>query len=133
MMMFLTEKRLEKKLGGVSPLSFSQFVILMGVTCQQHSDTGTQSTLADFLHMTEATISRHIKILSEQGFLTREESTLQKKVKIIKLTEQGNAVFKKAEKIIQKELDAIFSPLGETEQKKLSKQFDTLHLSILAP
>ncbi len=130
-MMFLTEKRLEKRLGAVSPLSFSQFVILMGVTCQ-HAGMGTQSTLADFLHMTEATISRHIKTLFEAGLLIKEESPANKKIKILKLTDQGANVFKKAEKIIQKELDTIFSPLGPKEQTNLSKNFSILHLSLLS-
>ena len=130
MMMFLTEKRLEKKLEDMSPLSFSQFVILMGVTCQ-HGDAGTQSTLADFLHMTEATISRHIKILSGNGFLFKEQSPENKKVRLLKLTEPGKSVFSKAEKIIQKELDAIFSPIGIKEQKSLYKEFDKLRHSLL--
>ncbi len=129
-MNFLTEKHLEKKLSENSPLTFSQFVIMMGVQCQTIGST-TQSMLADFLHMTEATISRHIGTLEKDGLVTKEKLKENKKMKILVLTEKGVLALAKTETIIKKELDKIFAPLSTEDTASLIKYFDMLLLSLL--
>lgn len=127
---FLIEKRLEKKLSLISPLSFSQFVILMGVTCKG-SDVGGQSSLADFLHMTEATVSRHISKLSKDGFLVKISNPVNKKEKNLVLTDDGQKKFNKAQRELKRELDRVFAPLPDRDQKKIISSMTLLTTSLL--
>ena len=129
-MTFLSERMFEKKLSKNSPLSFSQFVILMGINCQEFGSTN-QTTLADFLHMTEATISRHIKILCQEGLLCREASIANKKTKLLTLTDLGAKAFDKTHSIIKKEIDSIFSSLKEIEKNNLAHYFERLVATLL--
>ncbi len=130
-MTFMTERLLEKKLSDKSPLSFSQFVIIMGINCHQLEGT-SQSRLAEFLHMTEATISRHIKSLEKSGLLLKAPSLVHKKLKLLSLSPDGKLAFTKTEQIIKRELDAIFGTLTNSDKKDLSKYFDRLLTSLLA-
>jgi DNA-binding MarR family transcriptional regulator len=127
---FLIEKRLEKKLSLISPLSFSQFVILMGVSCKG-SNIGGQSSLAEFLHMTEATVSRHISRLSKDDFLIKISNPANKKEKNLVLTDEGQRNFNKAQKALKHELSIIFSPLTESEQKKIMSSIALLTASLV--
>ncbi len=129
-MTFMTERLLEKILTHQSPLSFSQFVIIMGINCHRSEGT-SQSALAEFLHMTAATISRHIKVLEANGLLIKTPSLIDKKQKLLTLSSAGNIAFIKTEALIKKELDSIFSKLTSHDKEKLSAYFTILTDSLL--
>lgn len=130
-MTFLTERHLEKKLSKVSPLSFSQFVILMGVSCQKNVTAVTQSMLADFLHMTEATVSRHIKTLEKDGLVEKITDSENKKAKHLQLTGRGEDLQKKAETLVARELESVFSCLSEGDRHFIFTRFSKLNSHLL--
>ncbi len=128
-MYFLVEKHLEQALLRSKSISFSQFMILVGFRC---SDSGpvSQSLIADHLHLTEATVSRHISTLVDMGLLSREEDKANRRKHIIKITAKGSKAFESSKKVIDKELGSIFSVIKEKDRENIMKNFDAV-LNIL--
>ncbi len=135
---FLIEKRLGKKLASFSPLTFSQFVILMGIICQE--EAGDQSSLARFLHITEATVSRHISKLSNDGFIVKKSISknvstgnvaASKKSRKVILTDKGQVTFLQAQKVLKSELADIFLPLSNIDQQRIVTSMTVLTTSLL--
>lgn len=130
-MYFLVEKHLEQALLRTKSISFSQFMILVGFRC---SDSGpvSQSHIADHLHLTEATVSRHISTLVDMGLLSREEDKGNRRKHIIKITVKGTKAFESAKKIIDKELDSIFHVIKEKDRDSIMKNFSAVLAGLLA-
>jgi DNA-binding MarR family transcriptional regulator len=124
-MFFLVEKRLEHILSKRKSLSFSQFLILVGFHCEESAGI-SQSVVAERLHLTEATVSRHITTLVEQGLLSRMEDKANRRKHIIAITSKGKAAFKKTGAIVHKELDSIFSPIKEKDRANIMKNFSAV-------
>jgi DNA-binding MarR family transcriptional regulator len=111
-------------------LSFSQFLILVGFHCGNES-TGSQSAIAERLHLTEATVSRHISTLVELGFLSRAEDKTNRRKHVIVITAKGKNAFKKSAELIHKELDAIFSSIKEKDRTNIMKNFSAVLIKLL--
>ena len=124
-MYFLVQKRLEHVLAKRKSLSFSQFLILVGFECS-HDAVVSQSIIADRLNLTEATVSRHISTLVEQGLLSRTEDKANRRKHIIAITTKGASTFKKTAAIIHAELDTVFSSITEKDRKNIMKNFSTV-------
>lgn len=130
-MYFLVEKHLEQALLRAKSISFSQFMILVGFRC---SDSGpvSQSRIAEQLYLTEATVSRHISTLVDLGLLSREEDKNNRRKHIIKITTKGTKTFESSKKIIDKELDSIFSVIKEKERESIIKNFSAVLAVLLS-
>ena len=118
-------KHLEQTLmNNKESLSLSQFMILVRFSCDDIVSI-TQSKLASDLMLTEATISRHTRILVAKKFLTKKKDTYSKKSFNLMLTPLGKKVFENAKKIIMKELIKYFSHINESDKKMIIKHFTT--------
>lgn len=125
---FAIQKRLENVLSQQNELSFSQFMILVGFFCREESPL-TQSKLAERLMLTEATVSRHIRILVAKKFLYKQKDSDNKKSYNLTLTAEGNAAYISAKKIIMQELDTSFAHIQDSEKKIIINTFTTtIHL-----
>jgi DNA-binding MarR family transcriptional regulator len=120
---FLVEKRLEKTLGSSGGITFSQFLILLPLHCNAEA---SQSDVAEFLHLTEATVSRHIMTMAKEGLLTKKEEKGNRRKHVLALTAKGAAAFKKAHQVIEKELKDIFAVVEEKDRTKISEVFDSV-------
>lgn len=120
---FLIEKRLEKTLGESDGITFSQFLILLPLHCTPNA---SQSHIADFLHLTEATVSRHITGMEKDGFLLKKEAIGNRRKHVLSLTNKGEKAFKKAHGTIEDELKKIFAVIEEGDRKKVSQIFHVL-------
>lgn len=120
---FLIEKRLEKTLSECDGITFSQFLILLPLHCTPQA---SQSHIADFLHLTEATVSRHITGMEKDGFLLKKEAVGNRRKHVLSLTSKGEKVFKKAHGVIEKDLKEIFAVVEDRDRKKVSQIFQTL-------
>ena len=126
----LVQKHLEQALLKEDTISFSQFMILIGFMCS--TDTATsQASIATFSHLTEATVSRHISTLVSRGYLSRKEDKDNRRKHRIMITKKGIAVFKKAEEIIDKELELIFKNIKESDRKNIMKNFSNVLTELL--
>lgn len=122
---FLVQKRLEQVLSKEKSISFSQFLVL--VTFRWTNEVSvSQATIAERLHLTEATISRHVATLVAQGFLSRAEDKANRRKHVITITNKGNHAFEIAAGFVHRELEKIFSPISEADRKRIIKNFTTV-------
>ncbi len=124
-MFFLVQKHLEHVLSKHKSLSFSQFLILVGFHCEDEHAV-SQASIADRLHLTEATVSRHISTLVKAGFLSRTEDKANRRKHSIAITAQGMKAFKKTADLIHAELDIIFSPIKERDRTLIMENFSAV-------
>jgi DNA-binding MarR family transcriptional regulator len=121
-MYFLVQKHLEHVLSIKSPISFSQFMILVGFQCGD-SKIVSQSEIAERLYLTEATVSRHMSTLVDRGLVVRSENKDNRRKHILSITPAGQKAFKQASLLIDKELDKIFSVIKEKDRKGIMQNF----------
>jgi DNA-binding MarR family transcriptional regulator len=126
----LVQKHLEQTLVKEKAISFSQFMVLMGFACEEQTPL-SQATIAEFSNLTEATVSRHITILVSLGFLSKEENKENRRKFRIAITKKGIHAFKKAEKILHKELTNIFSNISEKNAENIIKNFNNILHNLL--
>lgn len=120
---FLVQKRLETRLLEHDAITFSQFLILLPLKCQHE---GSQSDVASFLHLTEATVSRHISTMEKEGLLHKKEVVGNRRKHVITLTAKGLAAFKKAHAIIEQELKELFAVIPEKDRTRITHTFDSV-------
>ncbi len=117
---FLAQKRLEQKLHEAKGLTFSQFLILLGLHCNAKS---SQTELADFLYLTEPTVSRHIAALAKAKYLTRKEDPTNRRRHILTMTPLGTKAFTSAHRIIERELKLIFKGIPVSHRSLITQAF----------
>ncbi len=120
---FLVEKRLEQKLTEVGGITFSQFLIMLPLRCER---TACQTEIANFLHLTEATVSRHISGMTKDGYLLRKEDPGNRRKHILSLTPKGTKAFMRAHTLIDAELKDIFDDIPLSDRKYITNTFDTV-------
>ena len=119
-MYFLVQKHLEHALSRAKTISFSQFMILVGFHCSE-SGPVSQSSIAERLYLTEATVSRHISTLVDLGLLSRSEDSKNRRKHVISLTQKGKKTFEEARVLIDTELKAVFSVIKEKDRDGIIK------------
>ena len=82
------QKHLEQVLLAKKGVSFSQFLILINITCIPKSGI-TAARLSDALMIKESTVSRHISTLTSMGLLTREKDQTTRRDIILHLPPLG--------------------------------------------
>lgn len=112
---FAMQKRLEHALLARGPVTFSQFLMLVGCSCSP-ARTLTQAKLAENLMLTEATVSRHIKTLVEKKLIAKEKDTHNKKIFTLSLTEKGVEACHAAFLVVNKELEASFIHISQKDK-----------------
>ncbi len=118
---FMTQKRLEQKLTQVDGITFSQFLILLPLNCH---DSASQNDIAEFLHLTEATVSRHVTGLVKDGYILKQEEKGNRRKHILKLSKSGTTAFMKAHTAIEEELKNIFHVIPGKDRENISKSFE---------
>lgn len=119
------QKHLEHLLASQGEISFSQFLILVGFSCDAHEKV-TQAKLAEYLLLTEATVSRHVGVLVAKKLLTKERDSVNKKIYNLKLTKEGSRIFENSKKIITEELETIFADISEKDKKTSMQNFTSI-------
>ena len=74
-----------------------------------------QEELARRLHVDKANVTRAIRGLAEQGYVTRVHSDADKRALLITLTEKGEQVRSEVEKIASAWMQKVRSPLTDDE------------------
>ena len=126
---FMTQKRLEQKLAKVNGVTFSQFLIFLPLHCD---GSACQNDIADFLHLTEATVSRHIASLVKDGYIIRHEVEGNRRKHILKLSKKGSTAFTKAHTAIEEELQDIFHVVPVKDRESITETFDLVLKNLIA-
>lgn len=127
---FLVQKRIEMLLSKSKKITFSQFLILVGFQCSQKKSI-SQSDIAERLHLTEATVSRHISTLVTLGYLLKKEDKDNRRKHSIFITKKGEQEFAKATLLIEKELQEIFSVINQKDRSLITKNFSSVLSALL--
>ena len=125
---FLIQKRLEQKLTKKNSITFSQFLILLGLHCKAQA---SQTEIADFLFLTEATVSRHVAALQKSALLTRKEDPNNRRKHMLTLTPKGIRAFSDAHASIQAELKHVFDVIPKSKRKEISHSFELVLKQLL--
>ena len=125
---FFAQKRLEHKLLLAKGVTFSQFLILFGLQCKEAS---SQTEVAQFLHLTEATVSRHLATLEKGKYLTRKEDPNNRRKHVLALTAKGQKAFAKAHGVIENELKDIFGPIPKKDRALIADAFEQVLAKLL--
>lgn len=120
---FLMSRIVEKDLQGALGLSLPQFMILMSV---DHESECNQAQIAKMRGLTEAAVSRMVDTVLEKEWVTREASSTNRRVHILKLTEEGKAISQKAVAIVRANMERVFAELSEDERVTLDRIMDKI-------
>ena len=115
-----SDQVLQEQLG----IGFSQFKILMAL--QWHPNV-QQKWIAERLGQTEASISRQIKLLQEQGFLTSLRNAQNRRQHITRPTPKGERITEKAMEILNIYHGPMFDRLSEKQRQQLQEILTIMH------
>ena len=118
---FLVKKHLEHRLNLKHGITFSQFLVLLSLRCNEKA---SQVDVAEFLHVTQATVSRHIVILSKQGLLSRNTKKGNRRTNTLQLTKKGERALSQAQTIIEHELEIVFGKIPSRDRKTILHAFE---------
>ncbi len=120
-----SDQVLQERLG----IGFSQFKIMMVLSHKPHIQ---QKEIADKLGQTEASISRQIKLLTEQGLLQSAKRPENRREHITTLTPKGDRYTDEAVDILNTYHAPVFEHLSEKERAALTQSLQAMHQEICA-
>lgn len=118
-----SDQVLQEQLG----IGFSQFKILRAL---QTTPQIKQRDIAFYLGQTEASISRQVKLMIEQGLLRTNISPANRREHITLLTQKGVRVTDAAIEVLGKYHAPTFASLTEKQRDQLNEVLEALHHGI---
>lgn len=115
-----SDQVLQERLG----IGLSQFKIMMTL---QKAPRVQQKQIAEKLGQTEASISRQIKLLQEQGLLQTVINPANKREHITTLTTKGDRFTDEALSMLEKYHAPMFDKLTDKQQDALRESLEVLH------
>lgn len=115
-----SDQVLQEQLG----IGFSQFKILLMV---EQKGVLQQREIALRLGQTEASVSRQVKLLLEEGMLTSQVSPNNRRQRITRLTPKGARVLMSATDILNRYHYPVFSKLSDRQQQLLRELLTVMH------
>ena len=106
----MTQRRMDQKLRAELGISQMQFMILSVVDVQPGEIN--QRTVADFLGTTSATVSRHLDMASQSGYLTVQVSPTSRRENTVALTDLGRDLLARADAIVEAEAQQVLSKIS---------------------
>lgn len=108
-------------------LSHAQFVILAVLLwLSERREEVTQVMLIDWTKLDKMTVSKSLKKLSNEGFVTRTESVRDSRAKCVRLTPDGDELVKKLIPIVEGIDERFFSPLGKGELRNFLTYLESI-------
>ncbi len=114
---FLLDKIMSRLLSLELGLTLPQFRILLALQFQSQK---SQRAIADFWGIAEASVSRQIGILSRKKLLYRDHKFQNKKEHNLVMTQLGKKKFQEAIGLINKNFEALFKEVGQSERKDIT-------------
>ncbi len=114
------EQVLQDELG----IGFSQFKIMRVL---QHKPNIRQNQIAEKLGQTEASVSRQIKLMHDDGLLQSTPKAEDRRENITSLTTRGQRISEQALKVLEDFQAPMFKSLSKDEQAELLRLLTILH------
>ena len=98
-------------------LTFEQFVLLNILV---HKDGISQKSISEMVHKDQANITRILRRLGDKGFVDRRDSTKDKRLNLIYITEAGRQILQKLSPIKTSLKDYLYGGFEKEEQAELT-------------
>lgn len=109
--------------GKLIHLSPFQYVALQAIARLEHEEPWTTRILAAHFRVTNAYISMELRPLIRDGLLNSQNSSDDKRIKFLSITEDGLALLRTLSPVQQKVNDCLYS---QFDQKSLAQQCETI-------
>ncbi len=125
MLVHIMDKEVDKSLTNDLGISFAQFFILAHIhDCDK--SLSNQVGLAKIMEITQAAISRHIKIMMEKDWVNTIINPTNRRENILQLTEKGEQIYKDSLDHVNSMCDDLFTNITSDEQKLLQAILEKL-------
>ncbi len=118
-----SDQMLQERLG----IGFSQFKIMMVL---QWNPSVQQRHIAERLGQTEASISRQIKLMHEDGLLQSTVRPENRREHVTTLTRKGERLADEASSLLNQYHAPIFATLSEKQQRQFAEVLERMHQEI---
>lgn len=123
---FSLEKHFEKRFSQAKLITFSQFWVLHCIIhCKDSFDT-SQTAVAKKMHITEATLSKHIQKLVELRFLERKIDEKNRRKHILSVSKSGLSQYAKGDAVLRNDLKKIFGDVSKKSGEMIIKNFENI-------
>lgn len=118
-----SDQVLQEQLG----IGFSQFKIMLIL---EQSTGVQQKDIARSLGQTEASVSRQIKLLQDDGLLQSQVNPNNRRQHVTRLTPRGIKFTQKALQTLNRYYTPLFRNLDDRQQQQLRELLTVLHVSV---
>jgi DNA-binding MarR family transcriptional regulator len=123
---FSLGKYFEKKFSDAKLITFSQFWVIHCLLECEVTRQNSQKAIADIMHVSEATVSKHIEKLVKLGVLKRKIDKENRRKNLLEITKKGEDIYKESRKILDHELKNIFSQVKKTSEIEVINVFKNI-------
>lgn len=100
-------------------LKFSKFEIFAMLLLYKSSEV-TMTELVEYINVPMSTATGIVDRLVKKGYIARERSEADRRIVVLKLTEEGSNLVKNLKDLIYKYLDMILQDLTEEEKQSMA-------------
>lgn len=118
-----SDQIIQERLG----IGYSQFKIMMVL---QWNPSVQQKMIAESLGQTEASISRQIKLMHDNGLLQSTIRPANRREHITTLTRKGERLADEAASILNQYYAPMYDTLSEKQQRQFSEILDRMHQEV---
>lgn len=120
---FILDRQSELFLQDRFGIGFSQFKILIAL--MKHTGV-QQKEIAEFLGQTEASVSRQIQTMMDDGLVNSKRDPQNRRQRITQLSKKGEKLARDAMAELEKHYAPMFDTLTDKQQRDLSQMLDKL-------
>ncbi|HSW79992.1 MAG TPA: MarR family winged helix-turn-helix transcriptional regulator [Candidatus Saccharimonadales bacterium] len=120
-------KRSDQELQEVLGIGYSQLKLLLAL---QDKPYLKQRDIASDLGQTEASISRQVKLMIDQGILQVTINPKNRREHLTQVTPKGDRITAAALETLKKYHEPIFATLGSKQRSQLQEIFQDLHVQV---
>lgn len=124
-MYFSLGKHFEKRFSQAKLITFSQFWVLHSILHCKKFDS-SQAAVAKNMHITEATLSKHIQKLVTLKFLERKVDEKNRRKHILTVSKNGLRQYEKGDALLRTDLKNIFADVGAKNGEMIVKNFENI-------
>jgi MarR family transcriptional regulator for hemolysin len=93
---------------------------------------GTQSSMAEAMGITGATLTHHLNALESQGLVRRWREESNRRVQRVALTDEGEALFERLREVALRHDERLRSQLSDEEIAQLAELLEKLQAGVAA-
>ncbi|MFZ2513310.1 MAG: MarR family transcriptional regulator [Candidatus Saccharimonadales bacterium] len=106
-----------------SPINFPQFLVLI---CIHQNPEATQKFVAQWLRITEATVSYTVNKLVKAGYLEVGRSAIDNRKNVLKLTPEGGILVGRLYGQLEQAIKPLFATMPARRLARLDRDIDAL-------